>query len=347
MENFSYEAFRELKLPTEKNIMSNWKRDVIKPIVSVLCATFNQQQYIEDAVRGFLIQKTDFPFEIIIHDDASTDETPNILKKYASLYPNLIRLVLQNENQYSQDKKIIPLIASYAVGDYFALCEGDDFWIDENKLSHQKSIIDRNPECSLIVHQCFLMKKGRVEAKPSMSHGSKQRIIEKGEVVSLPGQFSPTASYLIKREVFDALPKWFKEAPVGDYFLECYSFKLGEVIYIPCAYSVYRIQAEGSWSLVTKASGQKMKTFALSMYNSLMLMREDEFFKNSDVDKKIAASLLGIAKGALVNSEYSEFKSNIEESYFLHGKLSNPQQVLFLLRNFPRIARALFILKRK
>ena len=73
-----------------------------KPLVSIDCLTYNQEKYIEETLRGFLIQETNFPFEILIHDDASTDNTPNIIKKYEKEYPDLIKPIYQNENQYSK-----------------------------------------------------------------------------------------------------------------------------------------------------------------------------------------------------------------------------------------------------
>jgi glycosyltransferase involved in cell wall biosynthesis len=343
VKNFNYEEFKCIELSTEEEIISGWLGDLSKPIISILCTTFNQQKYIEDAIRGFLIQVTDFPFEIIIHDDASTDETPNILKKYKNLYPNIIRLVLQNENQYSQGKKISSIVASYAKGGYLALCEGDDFWIDENKLSNQKKIVDANPDCSLVIHRCYLMNGGRVELEPAMGHGLSQRDVNISEVVSSAYQFSPTASYLIKKEIFNVLPDWIEKAPVGDYFLESYSFKLGRVIYTPSVSSVYRRWAEGSWTEDLNRTGEKLRGTSRRMCDSLELMRQDGFFDSNDIEKKISASLFGMAKGSLLDRDFIDFKSSIEKSFYMNKNLSLPQKLLFLLRHFPRLSRVVLL----
>jgi len=108
--------------------MSNWKNQG-KPLVSVVCITYNHEHYIKDAIEGFLIQETRFPFEIIIHDDASTDATAEISRQYAEKYPNIIRLILQEENQYSQGKNVLPIVFAKAKGEYVALCEGDDYFL--------------------------------------------------------------------------------------------------------------------------------------------------------------------------------------------------------------------------
>ena len=256
-------------------------------------------------------------------------------------------MVLQKENQYSQGKRVFSIAAKYAEGEYLAFCEGDDFWIDSNKLSHQKNIFDSNPKCSLVVHQCLQMRGDHINPKPAMGHGSEQRDIGKSEVVSFPYQFSPTASYLIKANIFDILPDWYQTAPVGDYFLESYSFKLGDVIYSPCTFSVYRRQAEGSWTVDTNESGEKLKKFSLKMYKSLELMKKDPFFSDSNIEKKMAASLFGAAKGALLEHDFIEFQENIKKSVLMHKRSSHFQKLLFLLRRFPLFARFMLVTYKK
>ncbi|MCD4621429.1 glycosyltransferase, partial [Proteus mirabilis] len=98
-----------------------------KIYISCICTTYNQDKYIEDTLNGMLAQKCDFKFEIIVHDDLSTDNTREILFKYKEKYPSIIKLILQNENQYQKKKKIFPLAIEQASGDFIALCEGDDF----------------------------------------------------------------------------------------------------------------------------------------------------------------------------------------------------------------------------
>ncbi|MGS0534560.1 glycosyltransferase family 2 protein [Pseudoalteromonas sp. SaAl2] len=135
--SFNISDFRKKELPTEEEVIVNWQGDIKKPVVSVICLTFNQAKYIEDAFRGFLIQKTDFVFEVIVHDDASTDGTSDIVREYAKRYPKIFKPIIQTENQYSKGKKISLLSAAHAKGGYIAFCEGDDFWIESIKLQKQ------------------------------------------------------------------------------------------------------------------------------------------------------------------------------------------------------------------
>lgn len=118
-----------------------------KPLVSILCVTYNQKDYIVQTIEGFLMQKVDFPIEIIIHDDASTDGTTEILREYVQKYPDLIKPIFQEKNQYSQKVNIWnTFIYPKAQGKYYAECEGDDYWTDPNKLQRQIDFLESNPE---------------------------------------------------------------------------------------------------------------------------------------------------------------------------------------------------------
>ena len=129
-------------------------------LVSVLCITFNHQKYIRRCLDSMVNQKTDFRYEIIIHDDASTDGTPNIVREYAQRYPDLIIPILQKENQYSQGVDMMKdFMFPKASGEYIVELEGDDFWCDQNKLQLQVDAMRKHPECALCVH-----KTGTVDA---------------------------------------------------------------------------------------------------------------------------------------------------------------------------------------
>ena len=124
-----------------------------RPLISVLCIVFNHQKYIRRCLESLLNQKTDFRYEIIIHDDASTDGTREIIKEYADKYPDMIIPILQEKNQYSSGTDIIKTyLFPKASGKYIVECEGDDFWCDENKLQLQAEALESHPNCVLCVH---------------------------------------------------------------------------------------------------------------------------------------------------------------------------------------------------
>ena len=126
-------------------------------LVSVVCCTFNHERFIRQALDSFLGQVTQFPFQIIVHDDASTDGTPEVIRQYAAAYPNLVKPIFQVENQYSKGGfKPSIYAAGHSPARYIALCEGDDFWLDCSKLQIQIDALEKNPGSDFSFHPAFL-----------------------------------------------------------------------------------------------------------------------------------------------------------------------------------------------
>ena len=166
MENeFDLTCFRNIVLPSENELMSSWLGDIEKPEVSFVCTTYNHGEFIEDTIKGCLLQQTDFPFEMLIHDDASTDNTCDVINYYSLRYPNIIKATMQAENQYSKDRHY-PLHSMFekAKGKYIAICEGDDFWICREKISNQVKIFEENKNVNLAYSKAFIysVDKGEV-----------------------------------------------------------------------------------------------------------------------------------------------------------------------------------------
>lgn len=121
------------------------------PLVSILCATYNQEKYIKTTVDGFLMQQTQFPFEIIVHDDASSDTTPSILREYELNFPDTFNNIYQTQNQLSQEfSSVTKILANKARGKYIAFCEGDDYWTDPLKLQKQIDLLEANPDYGMV-----------------------------------------------------------------------------------------------------------------------------------------------------------------------------------------------------
>ena len=127
------------------------------PLVSICCLTFNHEAFVRQCLDGFLMQKTDFEIEILIHDDASTDNTQSILREYESKYPDKIFPLYETENKYSNGYKgRMDIVFNYARarGKYIASCEGDDYWTDPQKLQKQVDFMESHPEYSVCFHRC-------------------------------------------------------------------------------------------------------------------------------------------------------------------------------------------------
>ena len=130
--------------------MINWRGDISQPVVSVCCATYNHENYIGESLDGFLTQETNFIFEVIVRDDASTDKTADIIKEYERKYPNIIKPSYEQENGYQQDIKPAPIMFKKAKGEYIAICDGDDYWIEPCKLQKQVDYLNENQEYGMV-----------------------------------------------------------------------------------------------------------------------------------------------------------------------------------------------------
>ena len=161
-------------IPNQDEVMSDWSSDT-HPLLSIACTTYNHVNFIELSLRGFLIQRTTFPFEIVVHDDASTDGTTQILNQYRELYPKIIRLVVQEQNQYSRGQKPFAYIYPELRGQYIAICEGDDYWTDPKKLEKQVTFLERNPEYVISGHDaCVIDEKGNVIRQFKLAKSSRR-----------------------------------------------------------------------------------------------------------------------------------------------------------------------------
>lgn len=120
-------------------------------LVTIRCITYNHEPYIRQCLEGFVMQKTNFRFEAIVHDDASTDGTAAVIREYAEKYPDIIKPIFETENQYSKhDGSISRIMNEHTRGKYVAMCEGDDYWIDPLKLQKQVNFLEENPEYGLV-----------------------------------------------------------------------------------------------------------------------------------------------------------------------------------------------------
>lgn len=130
------------------------------PLVSICCQTYNHVSYIRDCIEGFLLQKTSFPIEILIHDDASVDGTADIIREYEIKYPKLIYPIYQTENQYSKGARVPSINYRRSKGKYIAFCEGDDYWTDPLKLQKQIEFLESHSEYGVCSHVYRTLENG-------------------------------------------------------------------------------------------------------------------------------------------------------------------------------------------
>lgn len=214
-------------------------------VVSIICLTYNQEKYIREALEGFLMQKTGFSFEILIHDDASTDGTVNILKEYQERNPKVVRLILEKENQFSKGIDITrDIVLPYAKGKYIAFCEGDDFWIYDRKLQKQYDFMETHPEVSACYHNAIMWSQNDDSIKLSIADQLTGYISDEDIICPAKGWY-PTAS-LFTRAEYKSQPQCI--VPTGDEGLRNYLACRGKVYYINRIWSVYREFSKGGWN---------------------------------------------------------------------------------------------------
>ena len=180
-------------------------------MVSICCMTYNHEKFIEKALKGFLMQKADFKYEILVHDDASTDKTQEILKKYEKKYPELIKVIYQKENQYSLGKSPVKNLYNIASGKYIAICEGDDYWIDEYKLQKQVDFLEENIDFYATYHNVLVVdENNKINEKEQKCFSLyEEQSFEKKEVKTL-SLVSQTGS-IVARNFWKELNKKEKE----------------------------------------------------------------------------------------------------------------------------------------
>lgn len=217
-----------------------------QPLVSVCCMTYNHEKTIAQAIEGIICQQTDFPFELIIHDDASTDATPDIIRSYAERYPDIIRPILQKENQFHKCNIAERFLRPAIRGKYVAICEGDDYWTNTNKLQLQAECMESDPNRSLCFHAVTQLNSDgtKMTYRPFKGDGS----VSDRLVVKMGGMFCPSVSLMYRRDVSDCWPQFRLMADVYDYPTQVLAATMGEVYYIDKIMGVYRFAAENSWT---------------------------------------------------------------------------------------------------
>lgn len=240
--------FEKLIAPKkEEEIIKHWKY-TDKIYTSVICITFNQELYIRDAIDSFLAQETEYKFEIIIHDDVSTDSTRDILKDYQKQYPSIIKLILQDTNQFSININM-PFKHAFemAEGEYIAPCEGDDCWCDCKKLDLQINALTELPNVGLCFHPAYVSEAETIK-NIKYNYSSESMRFTLNDMIYMGGGGCATSSLMMRRSTIQSLPSWFFTAHVGDVYLQIISSINGGALYLPSPMCVYRKLSDGSWT---------------------------------------------------------------------------------------------------
>lgn len=280
--------------------------------VSVLCTVYNHEKYLRKCIESILHQKTSFNFEIIIHDDCSIDSSRQIIEEYYNKYPSIIVPIFEETNQYSKGKRIlIDFMVPKIKGKYFALCEGDDYWIDECKLQKQYDFMEENQEYSLCIHNSIVVdvkdKKIRkiITSRRDSDILCEQIILGGGGFLATNSIFAP--SYYAKK-----LPNYFENTSL-DYIWQIYLSSQGKTRCFKEFMSAYRTSVPNSWS-------QRMKkniTMKINFLNQVCdkLKEINKYTKEKYSDSFEKAILLNKIKTYELQNNYKELRKEPYRSF--------------------------------
>jgi|GEM_PF-2524434 len=256
-------ADREL-LPHPIRIADQVWPDGTIPTVSICCITYNHVSFIREAIEGFLAQETTFPVEILVHDDASSDGTAEIVRDYQAKFPRLIKAVLQTVNQYSQGVKPGVQTRSRAKGEFIAYCEGDDFWTDPRKLQKQVQLLDEHPNAIIAAHNVDGVDTAgnsvAIKGNDLGVNGKQVEFVTGDEVIS--GRHLPTLSILYRKRDIYVGKKGFRQVTNGDRYLFSMLAVHGGAIISSERMAVYRVHECGVWSGADWISQRRNKIHA-------------------------------------------------------------------------------------
>lgn len=212
--------------------------------VSIICTNYNKEAWIEEAIKGFLNQKCDFDYEIILVDDASSDHSPQIIERYANQYPDKIKAVFHQEN-LGITKTWLD-ICQLAQGDYIARCDGDDYWIDVYKLQKQVDILERSTASKWSCSDFnIISESGELRQKKAIENGIIRKISSFEEMLAFRGM-TMSSTWLVDRNLMLEVNDAISPDAVDDTFsLQLELFTRTELTFLPEATSVYRLH-EGS-----------------------------------------------------------------------------------------------------
>ncbi|WP_159800582.1 glycosyltransferase [Flavobacterium sp. MK4S-17] len=300
------------------------------PLVSICCLAYNHEKYIKACLESFLFQIISFKIEILIHDDASSDNTSRIIRHYELKYPDLIKPIYQLENQYS---KGIPVSKIYnfsrVKGKYIAICEGDDFWTDPYKLQKQVDILESNDNYGLVHGDCnFLYSNGREEKNVNKYSTKNVEYTTRNDIFNglIAADYKiRTATVMFRKSLYDSISDKIDSVRgkflMGDTPMWLLMISKYDFCYIDEVLAVYRFSAN---SASRPGNLEKKLRFKLSS-------AEMRIYFLKDYNKKIPENIKLIYNNALLN--YKLFNNNYKEMY----QLIDPQPIHLFINKYSKI----------
>lgn len=289
---------------TESEITINWQQNSLLPLVSIICITYNHEKYIAQALNGFLMQETHFPFEILIGEDCSTDATRFILQEYQNKYPNLIKLITSELNVGpSQNFK---RLFEPSTSKYIALCEGDDYWTASNKLEKQIAFLEKYPEYTMCCHNSTNYDQETNQISQIFPNIPNEKDFLLNDLFKKNIVNTCTVVY---RNLGIKITEMFDLLPMGDWPLHMLHAEFGKIKYFPEIMAVYRIHGKGIWT-----SSDQLHRLESAI---TMLQYMKNYFNNSysnEINHSIGNHLLAQAMYCQTSHDYFKADQYFKEA---------------------------------
>jgi len=285
--------------------------------VSIVCITYNHAPYIRQCLDGFVMQKTSFSFEVLIHDDASTDGTTEIVREYCEKYPDIFVPFYEEENQWGKIDSWKDILFPRVRGKYVALCEGDDYWTDTLKLQKQVDAMERRPEVAVCFHPVTVRWEGG--SAPESLFPSRKERFDKTELCLddlLKRNFIQTNSVLYRwrfhTDSLDLIPQGILP---GDWFMHLLHAQTGKILFLDEVMAVYRRHAGGIWT----GAGQSKAWFRRSSIPHLRFYQamEKTFGVDRSADKHI---LMAQSYAFALRDREAEWLKKLQEAWPMDTK---------------------------
>lgn len=235
--------------------------------VSVICITYNHAKYIRQALDSIFGQKTDFEFEVLVHDDCSTDETCNILCSYEAEHKNL-HVVYEKENQHSKGVKIMPAMIKMSRGEYIALCETDDYFTNCYKLQRQVEALDSCSDAVACIHAAQRVDEAGNDKGIRKPFAAKP-IMTTEDIIHSIGRNYALNSLMFRKYAMEDLGELYYQCSVGDIAYALHLGAKGSFIYIDDEMSAYRMGSQGSWTNRMSEDKDKKRRYLQNIIETL------------------------------------------------------------------------------
>lgn len=298
------------------------------PLVSVIMITYNQEKYIEKALRSVLAQRTTFDFEIVIADDASSDSTVEICKRISDEYPGKINLIARTENLGTSGNYMDAW--GRCRGKYIAICEGDDWWLTTDKLAVQADYMETHPDCTV----CFHRVANYYPAKHNWSLCGVPATYDFGLTELAKGNFITNLSVMYRALPVSSIPDWVKQTPLFDYAMHSLHAAGGKIHFIPSVMGVYRKHSYGIWSGDALRARRLATKIRLLLFNHFQTTRPEaaKVFLDKYYENAIA---LGAALQRDGNEkELEDLIAEIKETGAQYGTPANETEIFNAIKAF-------------